>query len=271
MENERNRFSYSDLFLYKWCPRNYKYTRVAKYQPEYPKNISTIVGRASHRVIEAMYLSEDFSCDFLLTNWPSIYQEELALEKYKFATPELAKRWDRIGCNILRKFHEMAKVEGILIRPVGVEWKFKLPVEAVSGRQFLIVGVVDLIVRPFSRGGDLRIIDTKTGSYQVTDQELKTNDQLTIYSLAVRQIMKEVETRVGFFYPRYGSVRWSTRSDIDHRQIIEVIDQTWQSIEQKKFDPTYNKCNMCSHRKRCAAEDWAKETGLPLGWAFPRS
>lgn len=263
---ESVRVSYSAKAKYDWCPRLYRYEKVMKYTPDELPNLYMITGSAVHKSIEQMYTDDVFTLDHLLALWPSRFEKCVSEAGITFKSKTARLRWYNLGASLLEKFHEAAVVHGLLIKPIASEWSFSVEVVAKSGNRFRIIGFVDLII---SINGHIFIIDFKTGTHQVTKEELRTNDQLTLYSMAYRRQFNQAEKNVGLFYIRSGEIRWSERTESDYEKVIESIDETWQKIERKEFEPSYKLCHICQFQKRCAAEDLEKKSGVPKGWFFP--
>jgi hypothetical protein len=261
------RVSYSSKSTFEWCPRQYRYKYVDRVAPDRPQMISTIVGSACHKVINKMYLAKNFDLPFILDLWPASFSEYLKREKYQFPSAESERRWVSMGRTILSKFHVLAGEVGILKAPIKTEWKFSVSVVAASGRTYDLIGIVDLIVEV---GGEIWIIDFKTGVYKLTEAELLANDQVTIYDLAVLRVLNLRASKIGFLYPRHKMVEWASRTELDHKKLIEAIDADWMKIQAKNFDPTYVKCHLCSFQDRCAAEDASKSSGVSMGWFLPK-
>ena len=255
--------SHSWKYLYEWCPRQFKYAKIDRFKADRPKVAATIAGTAIHRAIELMYLKETFTLEYLFHIWPSVLEETCRREKYEFYQPAKKQFWITSGYRVLKQFHEVAQKKGLLVKAVVTEWRFTLPVTSKSGRKYIIRGMVDLIIQV---GDEIYIIDFKSGKYQNTQKEVDELDQFTIYSLAFRRILGKTETKLGLFALRHEEILWTTRSEAQHEQVIEGFDQTQQKIEQKKFDPTYDKCFLCQYQPRCKAEDLSIRTGVPLEW-----
>jgi predicted RecB family nuclease len=241
------------------------YRYVEKFQPDVEPHLYTILGQATHAALHQMYLDDTYTLDHLLNLWPKAYEKEILESKIVGLHESVKRRWFNVGVSALTKFHEVALAESMLVKPVQTEWPFECVVSAKSGQQYKIIGFVDLIIRV---GDDVLILDFKSGSYQVTKAELKSNEQLTIYSMAVRKVLGLTEKRVGLFYLRTGKILWDTRTESDYEKVIEDIDATWKKIAAKEFEPSYQTCRLCNFQGRCAADDWEKRTGVSKNWVF---
>lgn len=264
--NELPKISYSKKSLYEWCPRQYEFQYISRVRPDRPKRLSPIVGQAIHACINKMYLNLRFDRAYLQTIWPAHFYGYTKREGFTFLNKAQEERWLKAGESILDKFYWLAAENGMLISPIKTEWRFELPVKNDKGEiLFLLKGVIDLVIKV---GDEIWIIDFKTGFYKVTEKELSEDAQLTFYSMAVRQLLGLIETKVGFFYPRHNLISPSTRTEIDYAKAIEEAMRVLKGIEEKKFEPTYVKCHLCDYQERCLATDRANRTGLDPRWFY---
>lgn len=257
--------SYSAKNQYDNCPRQYRYDRVEKVRPDFPTHISAIVGRAIHETASLMYKAENFTLAFLMETWPVQFNRHLEKAGYRFKSEKTRTKYLNTGAEILTKFYNSAKERGLLIRPVKTEWRGEVIVTAKSGRQYRVAFVIDLIIQTPE---GLVILDFKSGSHRLTQIELDKDDQLTIYSMGMRIVLKLLEAKVGLFYIRYGTIMWSTRTEQDFERVIESVDEDWQKIQAKEFGPTYKNCHLCPFSRRCGAEDIQARSGVDMGWLY---
>lgn len=260
MLSEPIRVSYSLKYLYDWCPRQFKYARVEKVKPDTSKPGVTVVGIAIHKVLELMYKSEQFSLGFMLEQWPLVFDKTAAREGL---SEKLRQKWIDKGEGILVRIFSMARDRGLLVKPIASEWVFKFPVTLKSGQEIFITGKVDLIIRV---GDDVWVLDLKTGGYKIPKKELDETDQLTIYWMAVRKILKIEDSKLGLWYPVRNAILWTTRNEQHQDKLIDSIEKTLNEIEEKKFEPTYQRCYLCQFTNRCQAEDMQAKTGVNLEW-----
>lgn len=251
--------SYSWHSQYRWCPRQFRYQRIEKLPPDRPDTVYSVFGKSIHALLSRMYKEQLFSLNFLLSNWPTDFDAELVKSGFRFKTEKRKLTWVRKGEEILTKFYNYAENYHLLVPAIETEWRFRLRITTESGRTFYLVGVIDLIIRV---DGKIWIIDFKTGTFH----EKGAKDQLTLYSLAFRLLRGESEDYVALFYLRDGELLESTRTATDHKEILNQIEEDFANIDQKKFEPTYEKCHLCLYRGRCASEDLEKGFGVEPAW-----
>lgn len=256
------RVSFTWKHTYDWCPRQWRYLYLDRVPPDRPPHSSLIVGSAFHAVVNEMYTRELFSRVFLQEIWPRHFEAAAAKERYRFRSQEEHEQLLRSGAAILEQFHGLAQREGMLVKPLKTEWKFTLPLDG-----YLLVGIIDLIL---SLRGGIKVLDFKTGWREVSQAELDEHDQLTFYALAAKALLGLEDVRVGFFYPRLGTIKYSRRTTTDYDTLQTDIRTILKRIGRQEFAPTYKNCQWCRYSDRCAAEDLAQHSGADLAWFYTR-
>jgi len=251
--------SYSAKSTYDWCPRQYKYLYINRYPADKPVYPATIVGIGIHALINQMYREKIFTLPFLRENWPRHLQ--LAIREHKFPTSTIQiDAMLKMGRETVDNFYRMADKEGILIPALKTEWHFKITLD-----NFVLSGIVDLVIL---LRGRICVIDFKTGLHDLTQHEVDDNEQLTIYAFAVWKLLGIDDAKVGFFYPRLGSIKYSERTAKNYNKLIEDTKAMLVKIAQKQFAPTYKNCWMCRYKVRCTAEDNAIRSRMDISWFY---
>jgi len=256
------RISFSWKHTYDWCPRQWRYVYLDRVKPDRPAHPSMIVGSAFHAAVNEMYTREIFSRAFLQEIWPRHFESVVKKERYDFRSLEERERLLRSGAGILDRFFGLAQREGMLIKSLKTEWKFIVTLDG-----YRLVGVVDLIL-PLK--GTIEILDFKTGWREVSQAELDEHDQLTFYAFAAKTLLGLEDVRVGFFYPRLGTIKYSRRTTTDYDALQADIRTILERIARQDFAPTYRNCHWCRYSDRCAAEDLATSSGADLAWFYHR-
>ncbi len=197
--------------------------------------------------------------------WPHVFESTFKKENFVFSSPLNRQRHYDKGLDILEKTYRMAEARGMLVKPIAVEWWFSLEVKSKLGRQFIIRGKIDLIIKI---GNDVWVVDLKTGTWMPNAKELADHAQLTIYDMAVKRLLKLDTVKLYFWYPRVNKLLPAERTERDHEKVINEIEKAQFAIERKEFEPTYDKCYLCQYQRRCKGEDAVKETGVQSGWFY---
>jgi len=255
------RVSFSWKHTYDWCPRQWRYVYLDQVRPDRPVHPSMIVGSAFHAAVNEMYMREIFTRSFLQDIWPRHFETAAKKERYDFRSLEERERLLHSGAAILDQFHGLAQREGMLVRPFKTEWKFTVTLDG-----YRLTGIIDLIL-PVR--GCIEILDFKTGWREVSQDELDEHDQLTFYAFAAKLLLGLEDVRVGFFYPRLGTIKYSRRTTTDYDTLRSEIRTILSRIARQDFGPTYKNCQWCRYSDRCAAEDRAVHSGADPAWFYP--
>lgn len=113
---------------------------------------------------------------------------------------------------------------------------------------YLVFGYIDRI--DIVDENNIKIIDYKTGKWEVTQKDVKNNLQLGIYAVAVSRAFPGKTITAELHYLRSGKKKGHTYTEEDLEQVkVNLINSITEIIEDKSFLPTKNEriCSYCDH------------------------
>jgi len=173
--------------------------------------------------------------------------------------------YQTLGHQALRVFHTL---NGDAPPPLAVELPFEVEVQgrSVQGEEemFLLRGIVDRVDEVMTATGEstLVVVDYKSGNRKPKPEETHNDVQLTLYALALRQMLKMRVERVEFHLLRDGQVLASERDNaaLDHLT-HELLPYASETMLKGEFKPCPGYwCRWCDFQEPCYQEGFLLET-----------
>jgi CRISPR/Cas system-associated exonuclease Cas4 (RecB family) len=101
-------------------------------------------------------------------------------------------------------------------------------------------------------GDEVRIIDYKTGKWEVSQKSIPNNLQLGIYAIAASELFPDKTITAELYYLRSGKHKGHTYTKEDLERLKQdVIDAINEIINDNSFAATANSraCSYCDHAK----------------------
>ncbi|HEY6635591.1 MAG TPA: ATP-dependent DNA helicase [Acidimicrobiia bacterium] len=245
------RLSPSQATAYDSCPRQYVMERRLRLGDS--SSIYTHLGELCHTILEiaegeiigsgARHASLDRVLEIVDDVW----------EDADFGSPDLDSAWKAKAVEMLVKLYEKWPGKG---EPIALELSIESTIEGVKW-----VGRVDRVER--SPEG-LRVVDYKTSSSAMTQEDAAESVQLGFYALAVGTAHGEVVASE-MWYPRAGTQKVSTRAVDLHKldRVTTKMSEITRAISEEVFEPKVSdRCNRCRFRRSCPA--WPEGRGAFL-------
>ncbi len=181
---------------------------------------------------------------------PTLLAVEELLEVYRrvwvsegYLSPEDEKRNFDLGADLLRRFH--ALFVSAPPRPVAVEQELDASVDGIK-----IHGILDRIDE--TPKGGLEVLDYKT-SKQLSWQEARTSDQLTLYQLLVeKNYPRPVEALTLYHVRTLSPLRTPPRGTEEVEDLSTRLGEVADGIRTEVYDPRPGPyCNRCDFRAIC--------------------
>jgi superfamily I DNA/RNA helicase/RecB family exonuclease len=243
------RLSPSQAETYARCPRQYAFERrlgagdTSSPYARYGSLIHLVLERSEAAAIRIQQPHNTLSdtLDILEEVWAS---------EADFGSPVLNDAWKAKGRDLLTKMY--ARWPGGNAIPTHIEKGFELDIAGITW-----VGRADRIER--HQGGQLRIVDYKTGSRQPTVADASESLQLGFYLLAAAADPELTPlgrpTQAEFWHPAAGGTNPVRRFDPDNLELVESKLRTiGAGITAEEWPATPGvQCGYCSVRLICPA------------------
>lgn len=247
-------FSYSQLALYKRCPKQFWFERIQKVHVE-PDDRKAYMGHVLGGVVARFYSDQLWREG----KWARVRMAELVTEignelhatvnagSYKRAYPWMPGERAEVEKDCLDAILPILTTirdERLIARRVDTEVSIEVPLDTGD----IVVGSADLVFEDAPRGR-LSVIDVKAGMAKNTKA-----DQLRLYQLGIgmHKDFGRLPDRVGFWFVRQGKVAWKRTNRTTLRKFVEGVKGTIARIRRDDFTANPgDHCRWCPHRQSC--------------------
>ncbi len=246
--------SYSQIETFKTCPLHYKLKYILKIPT--PQSPAQSFGTSIHATLKDFYEAvgsgqkptEKLAEELLIKNWiRDGYQNKNHEQK-------MIKEGNKFLASYLENFFDKNRI------PVAMEQPFLIPLTATGERPLKIGGKIDRI--DDLGGGNIEIIDYKTGANVPSEKEVNHDLQLTFYALAATTLKEFPFDRdpknitVSLYYLN-GAKKLSTKRSIgDLEKTKSEIFEIRKQIEESDFSCSGGFfCRDCEFKLLCSSEE----------------
>jgi len=254
--------SASSIKSYLDCGLYYKFSRIDKLERTHTSD-NLLFGSTIHKVL-ADYNQEKVIGNYMgledLTELFSQYWKE-AVDNTDNILYSKGKSFESLleqGKELIKTYMSQAPRDQYEV--IAVEEPFAF---TIDGMELPIIGVMDVVER--DENDTVIISDYKTVGTSTTINEVHSNFQLTVYSIAARmngyadrEIVLKLDCLVKTKTPRFEQVYTSRNRDDEHRA-VKKIKEVYNGIQKGVFIPNADgswKCNTCEYKVYC--DDWFK-------------
>lgn len=225
--------SYSRLDTYDMCPSKYFYTYIQKEERIFGAAAS--LGNIIHGVLEDT------------VGAPLVYEDMVARMQDHRKTYDPAGQIDdklmSAGREMLGEFVDRHEHEEFDV--IGKEKSFELVIGSA-----LVRGYIDLLIR--DADGTVRVVDYKSGRWEVTYKNAPKNLQLGIYALAASIMFPDTPIYAELYYLRSGRRKGHLFTPDNMQETYEtVLEKVNNIIDDRNFTATKDKrpCTFCDFAK----------------------
>jgi len=255
MELPKEYISYSQIRLYKSCPRKYYYYYVEKRTS--PVKDKVFLGVVFHAVVEHYFekkiAGKDITTDRLLEVFAERFESLRGQQEIDWETPQSPNETHKRGIAFVKYFmREVAPT----IDPLMVEKELwaELP-----GMDVKLRGVIDLVETDFS------ITDFKTTTAKWSKSRIRGSYlQMVIYRYLFEKAFGDVISQLKFkiIYSKKATnikhqevVVKAGDVDCDYTQMIDIIKFVVESIQKEVFYKNENySCGFCEFKDFCKSD-----------------
>jgi putative RecB family exonuclease len=244
--------SYSQINTYLMCPLKYKFQYIDLIPPAFTSS-ALVFGSAIHEAVGAFYQSV-LEGDYLTVSqvhdvYQQIWESQDKEKEIRFFNGDSGESLSKKAQSMLSVFVEQFDPS---MQILGVEEPFSVEInEGIPP----LVGWIDSVELSFD--GTVTIVDLKTASKRYSEQNVRSNLQLTCYSLGAQSLgfngatQYRLDVLLKTLKPEL--VRYETdRSEADRARIVKMIKAVWEGITKGIFFPKEDwQCGQCAYGKMC--------------------
>jgi putative RecB family exonuclease len=246
-------YSHSKIETFEQCKLKFKYRYIDKIIPEIAKSIEAHLGGVVHKTLEWLYIqimekripSINDVISFYSEKWQENYSPDMPIFNKTLTAKDYFNRGVEFLVNYYMKYHPFQD------NTIATEKRIEINLDKNGEKK--LIGFIDRLVNNIENN-EIEIHDYKTGSSLVTKEKVENSRQLSIYSLAIKEIFgkdKKVCMVWHFLAHDMKICLRKTNEDLENlkKMIIELID----NIEKTRdFPPTKSQlCYWCEYMDIC--------------------
>jgi DNA helicase-2/ATP-dependent DNA helicase PcrA len=244
------KLSPSSVMGYRSCPQQFLFEKLWLIEGEAKATLT--FGRVVHATIKRAMLEMKKGNDLAFEEVRRIYENEWSASGFEDDYQE--QEYKKDGLEQLRTFHAamMESLPKILEQEKG----FELDLE----NNVIVKGRIDQI-NSLGRK-DVEIVDYKTGKPR-KDSEAKKDLQLSIYAIAVKEILELNPVRLVFHYLQNNQRQETTRDAKQLHEAQKMVQEAAAEIRAGEFKakPGFQ-CRGCAYKPICPAHEEALAAGV---------
>jgi DNA helicase-2/ATP-dependent DNA helicase PcrA len=236
----------SALSGYRTCPQRYLfgYLWSLREGPKAAMSFGAVMHTTIKRFVEQLRKGVKLPFDEV----QRIFETEWSSKGFEDAYQE--EEYKKDGVEQLRAFHEGMMAE--LPQALAQEKAFELPLD----NNVIIKGRIDQI-NSLGNKRDVEIVDYKTGRPR-KDADAKKDLQLSLYALAVREILELEPARLVFHYLQNNQRQETTRDAKQLDEAQKIVQEAAADIRAGEFPSKRGFiCRNCAYRPICPAHEEA--------------
>jgi putative RecB family exonuclease len=251
---KKETYSHSRISTFEQCPQRYKYKYIDKIKINL-KSIEGFLGSKVHEVLEWLYRevkrgkipSIDDMIMFYISKWEKEFNPDIY---YIVKKDQTQKDYFEKGIKFLLDYYQ--KNHPFDENTIALE-KF-VSIILDDDENYKMIGIIDRLVHN-KETDSYEIHDYKTASNLPTWEKVESDNQLPLYSIAIKNDFNTDKIQLVWHYLAHNRKIYSRRTN---NQLMELKKQTVEQIkkiENTKLFP-YNKsilCEWCEYKSLCSS------------------
>ena len=262
-------YSFSQIWVYKQCPKKYQYQYIDKLEKEFKSSPDLILWTSVHGWLERLYQQVNIfklpTKEDVLNKFHELWEAEIQeawenlLYKWDQVAEDYIRRWEHYISDYYDKYHPFD-----WIKVIWTEMKMYFSVNQSNAENNDFYGVIDRLDKQW----DTYIInDYKTNKNLPPEDKDDYREQLTLYALWVKQkywkYLKNIKAKLHFLH--FDELdEWDVTDEVlqpivyKYSKLIDEIDnakakyaESFNSDKQAFPTKANNFCRFCEYQNLC--------------------
>ena len=246
-------YSYSRLSTFEKCPLKFKFQYIDMLEPDVKETIEGFLGNKVHETLQWIYeevaLGKIILLDEVINNYVSVWNRDFNNE-IKIVKEELdAEHYFNQGIKFLIDYF----LKHSPFRDNTIATEKKIIINLDKEGKYKLQGYIDRLVHNKDTN-IFEIHDYKTSGFLKSQEELDSDKQLALYSLAIKELFEEVnDIHLIWHFLAFNEKRTSKRTDEQLEKLKQEIIQLINKIESTSdFKPNPSMlCKWCEFKSHC--------------------
>jgi putative RecB family exonuclease len=246
-------YSHSRLSCYEQCPAKFKLQYIEKVDTEAAETIEAFLGSRVHETLEKLYRDLDHQkmnthdelLGFLQRTWAENWSDDILIVNQDY-TPE---NYRRMAEKYVTAYYQRYTpfTQG---KTVALEERILITLD--PSKKYKLQGYIDRLTEV--RDGFYEIHDYKTNARLPLAEYLRTDRQLALYMIGVKDVYPDVQDiRLVWHFLKFDKEVVSTRTD---EELTALKTETIRLIQQIEEDEVYAAhpgvlCEWCEYKPLC--------------------
>lgn len=243
-------YSHSRLNTFENCPLKFRLHYIDKVETEVENSVEAFMGSCCHEVLEKLYKDLKFAkmnelkelLDFYNESWKKNWSDGIIIVRKEYTAENYRQMGEKFITEYYKRYHPFDSG-----KTIGIETRIMVKVG-----DYTIQGYVDRVSA--LPDGVYEIHDYKTSSSLPSQEDVDSDRQLALYSLAIKQMYKDCKKIVlVWHYLAFDKELRSERTDEELESLKKEVAELIAKIEKTKEFPAKQSalCDWCEFQSNC--------------------